>query len=321
MMTLGDLKEYFTLSTVNESLRSSSSLMGNITQWVLADILASDDFWWNKDKDTFATVAAQAQYFLSPRVSGDKIWGMYDQTNDNYVTKKDLKFFYEIDPTPTDGGDPEFYAYVGQEECQVVPAAADVIRFSSSNSADVSIDVLVRGKVSGLDRYEVLTVNGTTTVTGALTYDASVPLSISLQSKAAGLITFTVGATTVAQLLPGRLREQRPLVQLYHVPDGAYTLEYHFYKRSLPLVSDAEIVDIPDEGFKALRYGIEEIAHALNNKQRDSLNAFQKYAEAKTELISWSNRSTDGTYTKGIREDFTPILGRLPDMIVGSITS
>jgi hypothetical protein len=321
MMTLGDLKEYFAISTVNESLRGSGSLMGNVAHWVLADILSASDFWWNQDKTTFRTIDGQSQYFLSPRVAGDKVWGVFDQSNDFRLERKDLNFFYAIDPTPTDGGDPTFWAYAGQEECQAVPASASTISFSSSNAADTSISVLVRGKVDGNDRYEMLTVNGTNTVTGTLTYDANVPISINLESKAAGLITFSVGATVVAELLPGRLREQRPLIQLYQVPDGAYTLEYHFYKRSLPLVSDAEVVDLPDEGFKALRYGIEELAHALNGKQAASLNAFQKYSAAKEELISWSDRGTAGIDVKGRSLENTPFVFRLPDTITGSVVA
>lgn len=317
-MTLGDLKSFFATATVNQSLRSQNSLMGKMVHWVLSDIYGCANFWWNQDSDTFTTTSGTATYFLNNRVAMDNVWGMQDQTNDSKIIKKDLSHFYNLDPTPTDTGEPIYWAYVKQAEVSGVPAVAGVLSVVSSSSLDTSISVLVRGKVSGNDFYEVVQLNGTTAAVTTTSWDASAVLSISLESVAAGLVTCTIGASTVAQIPAGQLRVQRPMIRLFQVPGGTYTIEYHYYKRSIPLVNDAEIVDLPDEGFKALRYGIEEIAHFLNAKLQESNNASQKYQLAKQELISWSERDVAGQILKG-NDNHVPFAVRLPELIDGSV--
>jgi len=83
-------------------------------------------------------------------------------------------------------------------------------------------------------------------------------------------------------------------------------------------VSDSELIDLPDAGFKAMRYGVEEVCHFLNAKMSDSNNAFQKYKDAKQELVSWSERDIAGNELKGVNTTL-PFAARLPEIIPGSI--
>lgn len=319
MITLGDLKTFFSTGTVNQALSGTNSMLGQIVHWVVTDIISTADFWWNQESDSFDTVDGTAQYFLNNRVFMDKIWGMYDEDNEWPLTKKELKSFYDWDPTPTDEGDAHFWAYVGQATCQAVPTAAGTISFSSSSASDTTIRAVIKGKVSNIERYEILTANGTSSVAGTLSWDASVPISINLENEAVGLMTFTRGVT-VAQIPPGHLRVLRPHIRLYQVPGTTGdTIRYFYYKRSVPLVSDYEIVDLPDSAFKTLRYGIEEIAYFLTSKLQASNNSFNKYKEAKEELVSWSERDIAGNELKNVRES-VPFAFRLPETISGSVT-
>ena len=319
MITLGDLKDLFAVGTVNQSLNAAGSRMGKIVHWVLADIYSAADFWWNRANDTFTTVDGTAEYFLNNRVQDNMIWGMQNQSStERKILKKDLSFFYDLDPTPTDTGTPAFWAYVGQAECQAKPTVAGTLSFVSSNAADISIDVPVRGKSGGIERFEILKADGTNTITGTISWDADSLLSISLEQAAAGVLTFTRGAVVVAEIPPGYLRVQRPIVRFFPVPGSADTIQYHYYKKSLPLVSDAEVVDLPDMGFKALRYGCEEIIHFINSQTSESATAFQKYELALKELISKSERDVAGNDIKGIRHT-VPFAARLPETIDGSV--
>lgn len=321
MMTLGDLKTFFALGTVNEALRSSgSNTMGQIVHWVVSDIIATADFWWNQGQDTFDTVDGQAHYFLSNRVFMDKIWGMVDEDNDNPLQKKDLSWIYERDVTPTEESDAKYWAYVDQQSCQAVPTAAGVMTAASSSASDTSIDIVLRGTSSSIERYEILTLSGTSTVTGSISWDASLPVSINLESKAAGLVTVS-RSTTMAQIPPGHLRVLRPRIRLYEVPGTTGdTLRYFFYKRSVPLVSDADMVDLPDSAFKALRYGVEEIAFFLVGKTKASESAFKKYQLSLNDLVNLSERDIAGNEIKDYRQP-VPFAYRLPDTISGSVTA
>ena len=295
-------------------------MLGQIVHWVVTDIIGKAEFWWNQANDTFDTVDGQAEYFLNNRVFMDKVWGMFDEDNEWPLIKKDISKFYAYDPTPTDEGDAHFWAYVSQESCQAVPAAAGVMTVVSSNNSDTSINAVLKGKVLNVENYEILTLNGTSTVTGTTSWDASVPVSINLESTAAGLVTFTRGVT-MAQIPAGHLRVLRPRIRLYQVPGTTGdTIRYHFYKRSIPLVSDYEIVDLPDIAFKALRYGVEEIAYFLVGKLQASNNAFEKYRSACDELVSISERDIAGNEIKNVKET-VPYAYRLPEIISGTVTA
>lgn len=320
MMTVGDLKTFFSSGTVNQALRSSgSATMGQVIQMVVSDMVGKADFWWNQAQDTFDTVSGTAQYFLSNRVFLDKIWGMVDEDNDLPLTKVDLSRIYSYDPTPTETGNQNVWAYVDEASCQAVPTAAGVMTVSSSSVSDTSINFVLKGKVSGIERYETGTLNGTTTVTGALSWDSGEPVAINLNSKAAGLVTFTRGVT-MAEIPPGHLRVLRPRIRLGQLVPGTTgdTIRYFFYKRALPLVSDADLVDLPDIAFRALRYGIEEIVFFLVGKTSASEAAFKKYEMAMNELINVSDRDIAGNELKMLQKNI-PFAYRLPETITYTV--
>lgn len=317
MITLGEFKNYYATGTVNQALRGANSPMGSIVHWVVTDIISTAEFWWNRGSDSFATVNGTAEYFLNNKVQDDKVWGMYDQTNNRKLFKKDLSFFYDVDPTPTDTGTSGFWAYVGQSSCQAVPTVAGTLSIVSSLTSDTQ-RVVIRGKSSGIEQYEVVTLNGTNSVTSNTSWDANAILSINLESSALGLVTATRGAITVAQIPPGQLRVLRSQVRLFSVPGAANTIQYFFYKRSLPLVNDYEIVDLPDIAFKALRYGVEEICYFLTGKLAASESAFRKYDVAVKELISKSERDISGNEIKEYKT-ILPFSARIPDTISATV--
>src|SRR3990167_1359123 len=319
MMTLGQLKTFFATATVNQSLQGTNSPMGSIVHWVATDIISTADFWWNRGSTSFDTVDGTAQYFLSNQVQDDKIWGMFDEDNDKPLHKKDLEWIYAADPTPTDEGDADYWAYVGQASCQAVATAAGTVSVSSSASADTQKDVVITGVSSGVERYEILTLQGTSTVTGPISWAVTPPLSINLGEICTGVITVTRGAVTVAEIPPKHLRVLRPHVRLFKVPGTTGdTINYFFYKRATEPVSDADLIDIPDIAFKALRYGLEEISFFLVGKLQASTAAHKKYQEAIRELIAVSERDIAGNEIKNWRESI-PLTYRLPDTITGSV--
>lgn len=314
MITLGDFKTYYAQATVNQSLRASNSLMGPILHWAITDLISMADFWWNQGNTTFATVSSQAEYFLSTRVSGNRIWGLYNQTEDRKLHERPLDEIYDSDPTPTETGIASFWSYVSQEECQAVPTVAGTISLVSSSTADISKTAVIKGKASGIEQYETLSLNGTTAVTGTISWDASEPLSISLGAACSGVVTATRGAVTVASIPPGHPRVQCPLIRLNLIPDSAQTIRYFFYKRSLPLINDNEIVDLPDDAFNAIRCAVAEACYALVGKLQASQLEYQKKKEAIKDLVIWSERNIAQTPIKQFKYP-DPVAYRLPDFI------
>lgn len=323
MQTLGQLKSFFSQAVVNQALLSGTQI-NDWVYWVATDIVTTAPFWWNRGRPrTFATVDGTAEYFLSSRVMLDNVWGMYDQTSDQPLHKRDIEWMYAQDPTPTDEGDPSYWAYVGHHEAQAIDATGGAVTAVSSNALDTDIDVVCRGPASSIEDYDILTLNGTTSVSGSksTSFDANAVVEINLESAAQGIVTVTggSGSTTLASIPPGETRVQCPLIRLFLVPGDANTIQYHFYKTQKRPVSDSEMIDLPEIAYKALHYGIEEIAHFYNGKQQASLNAFEKYREAKRELVSLSERDIAGNEIKDYKET-GPFHLRLPETIDGSVT-
>jgi hypothetical protein len=126
---------------------------------------------------------------------------------------------------------------------------------------------------------------------------------------------------TVSEIPPNHLRVLRPHIRLQSVPGTAGdTINYFFYKRASEPVADSDVIDLPDIAFKPLRYGVEEIANFLTGKMQASNNAFEKYRDAKMELILKSERDIAGNEIKNWRES-VPFTFRLPETISGSITT
>jgi|TARA_Y100000310_G_scaffold145087_1_gene144447 hypothetical protein len=398
MITLGQLKTFMATGTVNQALQGSSSTLGDIVHWVATDIISAAEFWWNRGSSSFDTVKGQAEYFLSNQVFMDKVWGMFDEDNDKPLIKKDLSWIYSTDATPTEQGDADFWAYVGQAECQALQTNSATLSFVSSNAADTAVDIIVKGVSSGVERYEPIVLDGTNTATATnpLTWDKLKPLSINLEQTVSGVVTgtlttstftissiaasstsgditvttsaahglsvgqtvvqagasdsayngsFTVTAVdstttydvtatftatdtgtmtqswTVSEIPPNHLRVLRPHIRLQSVPGTAGdTINYFFYKRASEPVADSDVIDLPDIAFKPLRYGVEEIANFLTGKMQASNNAFEKYRDAKMELILKSERDIAGNEIKNWRES-VPFTFRLPETISGSITT
>lgn len=311
MITLGTLKNEFASFLVNQTI---ATRMSDWVYWVLMDIVSSNEYWWNKKVGTFSTTSGTAQYFLNHRVNMRQLKAMFDTTNNSEIKERSLEWIYTADPTPTETGTPKHWAYVNQANVQAVATTGAIVSVASSSASDTNISVRVSGKVSGIERTETITTNGTNSVSGTLVWDAGEISSIVLASVCAGVLTATSNSTTIVSIPPGYLRVQCPLIRLYLVPGGTYSISYIFYQRALKPVSDSDIIEIPDEAHKALRYGLEEIGHFNNGDIDFSIEANKKYEFAKKELWKWSNRNLNTNEIK----DYTPTIPvafRLPETI------
>lgn len=319
MITLGLLKTEFTSLLVNQTI---STRIADWAHWTVADILSSYDFWWNKKKGSFSTTSGTAEYFLNHRVQGKQISWMGDESNQGReIVEVPLEHIYKYDSTPTDTGDPEVWAYVEQAEVQASNASGTSTAVSSSAS-DSGITVVIWGQVSSVDRYETISLNGTTTATpsSALTWTADSVRSVSLSQACVGVVTVTVGGTTVATIPPGLQRVQCPRIRLWRVPGSTLALPYIFYQKPMKAINDGDIIDIPDMGFEALRLGIEYIGHK-NNGDIDFARAVkQEYKEAKAELFSRSNRELNQIKKKNFNQSPPGVPFILPRTISGSVS-
>lgn len=288
MITLGLLKTELPEFLANSSLGSRIS---NWVFWVQQDILSSHKYWWNRKKTSFSTTSGTAEYFLSSRVNGWDITWMGDTARDGFEIKKQpLEVIYNADATPTDTGDPYWWAPVELAGVQASNTATTSSAVSTSAS-DTAINVLIRGQVSSKDRFETISLNGTVSATPSspLTWDADSVHSVTLSADPVGAVTVTIG-NVVAVIPPSHTRIQCPRIRLKDVPGSTLTLPYVFDQTPLKLVADGDIVEIPDAGQSAVFEGVLYWGYKNNGDVGLAEKQFQVYQRAKESLRSWSHR-------------------------------
>lgn len=319
MITLGQLKTHFAGFAANQNI---SAKISDWAYWVVSNILATPQkFWWNKKKTSLTTVASTPEYFLDPRINGRDILWMGDESRQGFeICEKPLEEIYRYDSTPTDEGNPTFWALVNQAEVQDLNTATTSSAVSTDGS-DLSGTVLIRGKVSGKDRFETISLNGTTPATPSspLTWDADSITSVSLSDAPVGAITVTVG-NVVAVIPPGHQRIQAPRIRLWRIPGDVLTLPYIFYQKPLRMVADSDILQIPEAGFDCVLKGMLYWAY-LNNGDVDFAQAkWGEFLQAKKDFISWSQNELNKKQEKSWPRDRKDIPFRLPRTINATVT-
>ena len=316
MITLSDLQDELKEYLVNETI---ANRIPKWTEWVLNKMVSMFDYPFNYKEGLFTTASGVKSYFLNERVNKDRIDAMFDITNDREIFKKDLDWIRRTDIASDDQGDPNFYAYENESEVSAL-FTASTLSAVSSNASDVGQKVYAKFTVSGVTRYEELSLNGTSTVTGSLTVDANSIENLNLSSQCAGVVTVTVGSTTVVSIAPGQLRVRCPKIRLHRIPGSTLSCSYLYYKKHLRPSRASEIIDIPDEGMNALIKGILGWGD-LNNGDRDFMQASRaEFQEEAKQLYIESNRRLNQPLMKCANRHQDSLVFRLPQTIGTPVT-
>ena len=168
----------------------------------------------------------------------------------------DENFFREV-PNPTESGNPLFYRIWEIDGLSTRLAVADTINVVSSSASDgSSLTVSIMGYVSGRLHTEVLTLNGTSLVSGAVTFDAR-EILIAKSGNTVGNLTFTEdsGDTTLVVLSPQEVSPRFKVVTLYPKPNSTLTIYLEYYKRVKELVNDTDAPEFDPKWHHVVRVG------------------------------------------------------------------
>jgi len=316
MITLGLLKTELVQFMVNQTI---SERVPNWVYWVVNDILSSPyKFWWNKKKGSLTTTDGTAEYFLNHRVNNWDVLWMGDEARQGFEIKPtDLEKIYKFDSTPTDEGDPVVWAPVNLVSVQASNTATTASAVSSS-TADLSVNVIIRGQVSNIERYESISLNGTTTATATspLTWTADSVYSVSLSAACTGAVTVTIG-NVVAVIPPGLQRIQCPRIRLWRVPGDTLTLPYIYYQKAMKPVADGDIVDIPDFAMDTLLKGLFYWGHRNNGENQLAQSTWNEYLVSKDKLRSISQ----GQIAQDNKKEWAVSQGDVPYTLPRTITA
>lgn len=152
---------------------------------------------------------------------------------------------------------PNFYREWGMDMVLEQPKIASVISVSSSSSADVSIDIIVFGIVSGYPDSETITTNvsnGTTVVAGSKSFTTIERVSKSASTIGRITITANSAATTVAVIPTGNTMAGilYKKIQLWPYPNAAFPVTVEYYKDPARLVGDNDIHELGSDFDEAI---------------------------------------------------------------------
>lgn len=212
---------------------------------------------FNRRKDNFDTEEDVETYQL-PR-DLDKISIIRQTDSPTKIKYYPDEIFYKMIPNPTATGNPRCYRIWEEEGVATRLTTADTIDIVSSSASDGStFKVSIVGyDVNGIKQSEELSLNGTTAVTGTLTYAANRPLRISKSAKTTGKITITEhsGGTTLVILGKEERSPRFKVIGLYPIPDDAITIYLEYFTRIRRLINDTDVPDIDNKWIWVVREG------------------------------------------------------------------
>ena len=255
---------------------------------------------FNRRKHTFSTTATIEEYSLPRDV--DKIGLIRQTTTPAKLLYVPDEIFYEFIPDPTATGSPKCYRIWSIEGLSTSLAEDDTIDVVSSSASDsTSFTVTVSGyDTNGTKVSEEYTLNGTSTVSGATTFDARKPIRVSKSGDTTGSITVTensAGATLVV-LGPEERSPRFKVVGLYPIPSSSITIYLEYFTRIKMLANDADTSDLDEKWMWVVRLGT--MAKVYQYQGKESLY-----------------NSTQGLYAAGVRSmvkadiqipDYIPVL-------------
>lgn len=195
---------------------------------------------------TLNTVSGTQDYALPSNFKKEQF--ILDTTNNYYLNRTDIQEYSHDKPslvsTQSDSRD---YAIL-KSPVDSQPTSASSLTFVSDSSSDTAEQVFVRGlNGSGVELYENVTLNGTSSVSTTNSYESIISFT---KDQTTGTITVTSnsGAVTNAVMSPQSKDCKRKILRLYQVPTQTLVLSIPYIIDPLPLINDDDvpIIDCSD---------------------------------------------------------------------------
>lgn len=248
---------------------------------------------WLRRKMTFATVGSTADYVMERDV--DRIAILRQTSSPIKLSQIPDEIFFREMPNPTATGSPLWYRLWEVTGLSTKLTAADTISIVSSSTSDgTTFTVSIVGYVGGKLDSEVLTMNGTTTVTSTKSWDAR-EVFISKSGITTGNITVKAVSANVTILTLGA-QETSPrfkVVTLYPTPGSAITMYVEYYKAIRELVNDSEAPEFSEKWHHVVRIGTIAKIYQYLGKTTDFLSTQELYAQAVRGMIQADKANPD----------------------------
>lgn len=281
------------LKTITRLTTADESLIDDMINLTIQEINDFHTWTFNRRKTSFSTVASTEFYVLPRDVD---LIGLIRQTSSpSRLLYLPDEIFYRYVPNPTATGNPQYYRLWEEEGVSTRLATDGTVDIVSSSTSDTSsFKVTVSGyDTNGARISENYSLNGTTKVSGTITFDAGFPLFISKSANTTGDITVTTGSTTL--LVLGR-QERSPrfkCIGLYPIPSSAITMLLEYFGRIKELINDTDVPNIPNEWHWLIKDGALSKIYQFQNKLNDYQGAEARYMNGLNKMKQRDNLNVD----------------------------
>ena len=243
---------------------------------------------WLRRKYSFDTVSGTEDYLL-PR-DFDKMAILRQEETPLRLKQISDRRFYRLDAKRDDSGNPKVYRMWEESGVSTKLAVADkidVVSSSTDDDDDTGLIVSVRGFVSGIPRTETYTLNGTTAVTGSLTFDAD-DIFVSKSKETVGTITLTEnsGSTTILVMAPEDRNPIFKVVSLYPIPNAAITMYVEYYTRIRLLENDGDVPQFDSKWHPVVVKGVLAKLYQHLGKETEKQSAVGFYRSSVRSMVA-----------------------------------
>lgn len=255
---------------------------------------------WLRRKTSFSTVGDQEDYLLPRDV--DRIALVRQETTPVRLRQVSDRRFYGADAKRDETGNPYWYRLWEVSGVSTKLSTADtidVVSDSTSDAGDTGLTVTVWGQVDSITRSEVYTLNGTTTVSGSLTFDANT-VFVSKAKDTTGTITVSAGATTLVQLAPDDRNPLFKTMSLFPIPDSAITMYIEYWTRIRELEQDSDVPQFDSKWHHTVVKGTVAKVYEHLGKETQKNSAVALYRSSVRSMVA----------SDAAQDDFIPRLKR-----------
>lgn len=261
-MTYRDIKDAILSFCGQESGGDFETLVDVVCNGVYRRVLDVADVSLEQRVFTLTTVVSTSQYGMPLYVR--KVFNIEDPTNDRFVWSTTARAFDRSLPGDDASGTPTQSFPLGARGVQTLPATDGVLTLvsDSANDSGTSYKVRVTGfNTAGVLVSELVTMNGTTEVATANSYDSTLGVERVTKQPAAGLafmgnVTVTDDDDNTLAVIPVWWDSpDYEWVQFYPIPDAVVSYNVRCAMRKPPLVNDSDWPEFDQEYHDLLIWG------------------------------------------------------------------
>ena len=198
-------------------------------------------------KTTLATIANQRTYEMP--IDFGEIISVVDTTSNrvlDVMTEQELVQKYGNSLTTT--GVPFVVILNGEGTVLTQPSSASKLTFVSSSSSDTTQSALIRGISGSAERYETISLSGTTSGQTSNNYDYILQVVKNAVTVGAVTFTYSTGGGNVSIIAPESKTQQSRTIGFHYIPSGIYSIDVRYKRDIKPMVddNDSPIIGISD---------------------------------------------------------------------------